>query len=91
MTVLTVDDLAISSPLQELKAEFEAGRFAGAVLVARGDTVEQGDLLAAGNYHGFNTYNIENGKAPKLIASSRLLDCAMASTLAMPSAVSSLR
>ncbi|MFN7980056.1 MAG: hypothetical protein U0P30_18125 [Vicinamibacterales bacterium] len=33
------------------------------------DLAFQGVNAVVGNYHGFNTYNIENGKSPKLIAS----------------------
>jgi len=40
-----------------------------ALSFSNSDLAFQGNHLIQGNYHGFNTYDIENGKNPKLLAS----------------------
>src|SRR5689334_18678771 len=42
---------------------------ANALNFSNSDLAFQGNHLIQGNYHGFNTYDIENGKNPKLLAS----------------------
>src|SRR5688572_6404807 len=39
------------------------------ILYANSDLAFSGDLLFVGNFHGFNTYSIENGAKPRLVAS----------------------
>ena len=39
------------------------------IVFANSDLAFSGDLLFVGNFHGFNTYDIENGAKPRLLAS----------------------
>src|SRR5690349_23748884 len=44
-------------------------RFANFLAFANSDIAFSGNHLFLGNFHGFNTYDVENGKSPKLLGS----------------------
>jgi hypothetical protein len=47
----------------------EAQRLRGGLSFSNSDLSFRGNLLIQGNYHGFNTYDIENARKPRQIAS----------------------
>src|SRR5690349_15413563 len=44
-------------------------RFANMLAYANSDLAFSGNHLFMGSFHGFNTYDVENGRNPKLVAS----------------------
>src|SRR6476620_2237700 len=63
------EDDAPPAPAESTPAPPPNPALTNALSFSNSDLAFQGNHLIQGNYHGFNTYDIENGKNPKLLAS----------------------